>query len=114
MPSADADPPLLAVVAALLAARDAEVARLPFVGHLGERADLEVAPAHPGGHEVAGGVPGEQRPPFLAHPGQVERLAGSGCVRLRRFNDEAQPGPAVCAMREQEGDGPLDATVLRG
>ena len=101
-----------AVVAVLLAAWDAKVARLQFVDHLGEQADLEVAPVHLGGCWRTRRVPGQQRPPFLAHPGQVERLAGCGAAGLHHVHGGPQLGAPVRAVRQQEGDRLLGGAVL--
>src|SRR3954447_19958445 len=60
---------LAAVVAVLLAAGCAEVARLQLVDDLGEQADLEVAPIHLRGRGIPGRAPCQQPPPLLTDPG---------------------------------------------
>ena len=102
-----------AVVAVLLAAWDEKVARLQLVDHLREQADLEVAPVHLGGCWLTRRAPGQQRPPFLAHPGQVERPADWGGVGLHHVHGGPQLGAPVRAVRQQKGDRLLGGAVLR-
>ncbi len=93
---------LVAVVAVLFAARDAQVARLQLVDHLGEQADLEVAPVHLGRRRFMRRAPGQQRPPLLAHPGQVERSMDGGAIGCKCFDRGPQLGLPVSAVRQQE------------
>ena len=105
---------LSTVVAILLAARDAQVARFQLVDYLGEQANLEVAPVHLGGGRFVRCPPGQQRPPFLAHPGQVEWPLDGGAVGSRRVYRGRQPGLAVRPVCQEESDCLLGGAVLRG
>jgi hypothetical protein len=72
-----------------------------------------VAPVHFGGRRLARSPTGQQRPPLLTDPGQVERAGRGSAVGLHHVHGGLQLGPAVRAMRQQEGDCLLGGAVLR-
>jgi hypothetical protein len=103
---------LVAVVTVLVAAGNAEVAGLQLVDHLGEQANLEMAPVHLDGCGLARRPPGQPRPPLLAHEGQVDQGMQDHPVTVPILVRHPQLGLAMGAVRQQEGDRLFDGAIL--
>lgn len=65
---------LTAIVGELVAPLDAEVTGLEFRDDLREETDLEVPAVHPGREAMAVRGPGDELPPFVGDPREIERL----------------------------------------
>src|SRR5262249_42200499 len=95
---------LAAIVGELVAPHDAEVTGLELRDDLREDADLEVPAVHPGRAAMTVRGPGDELPPFVGDPREIERLVPI----------EVEPIAAAGPVRAQEPEGLLDRGVLAG
>jgi hypothetical protein len=95
---------LTAIVGELVAPLDAEVTGLELRDDLREETDLEVPPVHPGREAMAVGGPGNELPPLVGDPREIERLVPI----------EVEPIAAAGPVRPQEPEGVLNRGVLAG
>lgn len=105
---------LIAVVAVVVRARQAQVTRLQFVDRLGEHAQLEGAPVDLTGCGITARRAGDERPPPVRHEGQVDEGHGGATTATSFLAHDDELGVPMAAAIEQEDNGLLERAVLRG